>query len=65
MIYGLGNALYRFGCAAAAIVAIVGVLAAVGEKSRGAAVIVFAFFVGFAVMAWLAGRACRYVLAGR
>lgn len=63
MLERLGHALYWAGCAVTAVLIIVGLIAASsGGQGSGA---VLAVFVAGAVLAWLAGRACRYVLAGR
>lgn len=58
----LGHVLYWIGCLAALILAAGAywVVTATGERSVG-----FLIFVSApAVLAYLAGRACRYVLAG-
>jgi hypothetical protein len=67
MLARLGSVLYWFGCGAALIVLAFGGLVAYEERnfawsSTPATLVVFLVLAG---LVWLAGRACRYVLAGR
>jgi hypothetical protein len=64
VIARLGNVLYWAGCSFGMLFAIGGIAAALHESS-GFSWLVLLFFLGLALLAWLAGRACRYVLAGR
>lgn len=62
----IGNVLYWLGCIVAGLITILAVgmyLAETHNKSE--ALLVSGFILIFAVAAWLIGRACRYVLAGR
>lgn len=66
MIGRLGNVLYWLGCIIAGLIAILAVYAYIMEghsKSDGLGLTV-AFFVA-ALVAWIFGWACRYILAGR
>jgi hypothetical protein len=60
----LGNVLYWFGCGlACGVLGLGGVMAysvSPGDNPMG----IFIFFVVAAVLVWLVGRACRYVLSG-
>lgn len=59
----LGDVLYWVGCLAAALLAAGAfwVLAQTGDQRPG----FIAFVSAPALVAWLLGRACRYVLSGR
>ena len=62
----IGNVLYWLGCIVAGLTALLGVgiyLAEGQNKNDGLMVMGFVFV--FAFIAWLIGRACRYILAGR
>lgn len=63
MLMRLGNVLYWIGCTIAALLAIGGVIA----KSNGSADDwgIFVVFEIAAVIAWLAGKGCRYILSGK
>jgi hypothetical protein len=61
MLARLGNVLYWLGCIIAwAIIALVIASVDLRQLELGN----FIFFGGMALAAWLAGRACRYILAG-
>jgi hypothetical protein len=62
----IGNVLYWLGCIVAGLIALfaVGMYLAEGHN-KGEALLVSGFILVFAFIAWLAGRACRYILAGR
>jgi hypothetical protein len=58
----LGRVLYWLGCGAAGAIVVLGVLMLIGEPRMG---VLFAVAVlTVALLVWLAGRACRYVLSG-
>jgi hypothetical protein len=66
MVARLGNVLYWIGCGVAVLLVASGIMLWVGEgytrSDHG-----IPGLIGFAVMAvlcWLIGRACRYVLSG-
>jgi len=64
MIERLGNVLYWLGCTIAGLLAIGGIFAGLHE-SAGHGWMTFAFFEVAALLAWLAGRAFRYILSGK
>ena len=71
-IQRLGNVLYWLGCIGAAIMAIgvLSVLAAFGGSFGGVSSPAETIFFGgisafLALLSWLIGRACKYVLAGK
>jgi hypothetical protein len=59
----LGNVLYWLGCGVAAVFALLVALLIVGPGKD--AVYYGSIYAVIAIGAWLLGRACRYVLAGR
>jgi hypothetical protein len=62
MLARLGEAIYLFGCLAAAVIVLVGA----GEYWFGQGHLdAFMSWLVFAAIAWLIGRAARYVLTGR
>ena len=66
MLVRLGNVLYWIGCAIALLLAIGGVFAGLNEStSTKNAWEVLAFFEAGALLAWLAGKGCRYILSGK
>lgn len=65
MLARLGSIIYWTASAVAALLAGAAIPAAARETSTFGAWAVVAFFLGFALLAWLLGRAARYVLAGR
>jgi hypothetical protein len=61
----LGNVLYWLGCGIAAIFVLLTIVIAMSPGFFGDAIVFYSFLSGIiAVLSWLAGRACRYVLAG-
>jgi uncharacterized membrane protein YvlD (DUF360 family) len=61
----LGNVLYWLGCIVAALVMVLGVAEYVMEgHSRSDGVWIFLGFIVVAFIAWIIGRACRYVFGG-
>lgn len=63
MIGRLANVLYWAGCGVAAVFALCVAMVAISPGSD--AVLYGAVYAFCGVAAWLFGRACRYVLAGR
>jgi hypothetical protein len=61
----LGNVLYWTAAALSVLIVVVGIPAALNEAPPKARWSVIAVFFAIAGAVWLAGRACRYVLAGR
>jgi hypothetical protein len=63
----LGNVLYWIGCIVAALILLYdGVLLSLEEPTQLARDFsVFVFIAIAALVVWLIGRACRYVLSGR
>jgi hypothetical protein len=59
----LGDVLYWSGCVVAGCLALVAFVAARNANDTG--IIVGVVFAVSALIAWIVGRACRYVLAGR
>jgi hypothetical protein len=64
MIGRLGNVLYWAGCGFALVFAVGGLTAAINEKDIVFRLTLLATGIVAALIAWLFGRACRYVLAG-
>jgi len=64
MIVRLGNVLYWGFAGLAAILAAIGAFVALTTNGPDRIVIV-SVLAGVAVVAWLVGRACLYVIAGR
>jgi hypothetical protein len=60
MLALLGDVLYWVGCGLAGFMVVAAIAV---QKTPDRAIFVGGFFVGAAVLAWLAGHACRYVLA--
>jgi hypothetical protein len=65
MLARLGDELYWVGCAIAGCLVLIAFIAALNGHEHDWGLIVGAFFLVAKVIAWLIGRACRYVLAGR
>lgn len=66
MIARLGNVLYWAANGLAAMMAVLGALGfiiALINKAEG--MIIFPVLIALAILVWLVGRACLYVLAGR
>jgi hypothetical protein len=67
VIARLGNVLYWTGSCTAILLASLGaigfIIALINNAGEG--MILSPFLIVFAVLAWLVGRACLYVLAGR
>jgi hypothetical protein len=63
MLGRLADLLYFVGCGLAGFLIVLAVIAARISAEHGGTT--GAFFIAAAVLAWLGGRACRYVLAGR
>lgn len=63
MVARLGNVLYWF-ASAVAVLALAGAAYSLAYGQRGGDVLA-GLGAAFAVLVWLIGRACRYVLAGR
>jgi hypothetical protein len=62
----LGHVLYWLGCIIAGLLALFAVIIVSEGQSRTEYTwYTAAFVLVFAVAAWLIGRACRYVLAGK
>jgi hypothetical protein len=58
----LGRVLYWLGCGAAGAIVVLGALMLIAEPRMG---VPFGLAVlGISALAWLAGKACRYVLSG-
>ncbi len=64
MIARLGDVLYWAGCGAGALVGLVGFVALIASSGPDH-LLLGGIFLAIAIGAWLAGRACRYVLAGQ
>jgi hypothetical protein len=60
----IGNVLYWLGCIVAGLSVLVGVAAYVEEHNKSGGLFVTGFFIVVALVVWLVGRACRYVLSG-
>jgi hypothetical protein len=61
----IGNVLYWLGCIVAGLTALLGVGVFFTSQNQGEGLLVMTFVLVIALIAWLIGRACRYVLAGR
>jgi hypothetical protein len=66
----LGDVLYWIGCIVATVIFATTIYMEIclwitGQQNADGMIQVELVFVAVAVSAWLAGRACRYVLAGR
>jgi hypothetical protein len=61
----VGNVLYWLGCIVAGLTVLLGVGVFFASQNQREGLSVMAFVFVFAFIAWLVGRACRYVLAGR
>jgi len=59
-----GRVLYWLGCGVAATIIVLGVAMLISGGLRGMAVPFAVTVLIVAVLVWLAGRACRYVLSG-
>jgi hypothetical protein len=64
MLARLGDVLYWAGCLLG-ILLVVAAVALYNVGTGGDKVVIPPILIGFAVVVWLIGRACRYVLAGR
>jgi hypothetical protein len=66
MIVRLGNVLYWFGCGVAVLILVIGVLQLITEGStRSGEIWIVIGFIIAALIVWLIGRSCRYVLSGK
>jgi hypothetical protein len=66
MLARLGDVLYWLGCILAGLTVAAGAFLWFAEgHARKDGIAVVAGFLVFALILWLIGRACRYVLAGR
>jgi uncharacterized protein with PQ loop repeat len=65
MAHRIGNVLYWLGCIVAGLTALLAVFVFFTSQNQSEGLLVMLFVLVFAFLAWLIGRACRYVLAGR
>jgi hypothetical protein len=61
----IGNVLYWLGCSVAGLTVLLGVGLYLAEGHKSEALLVTGVVFVFAFIAWLVGRACRYILCGR
>ena len=65
MLARLGDVLYWLGCGVAVLFILAGVAMGTSDNNAGADVApLVIYFGGGAIISWLIGRACRYVLSG-
>jgi hypothetical protein len=64
MLSRLGNVLYWLGCAAAVGTIVIAAFTVISDAYFRSEPLIYIFPIVIALMFWLIGRACRYVLSG-